>query len=231
MTTGDLALAQLVAVATSGQLAGYSLTAGMIALSPDIATAERMAELSRREYDEWRAMRAHLAELTDLPEGLLLHQRPLFDDFFAGATDHGWEHACAALAFGWSIANDFLDKISRRLPEPTRGMIREASNRRDVEVFALEQLRHTVRTEQDRERMRGIVAQLLGKALAGFQRAMQETDALEVLLAGDDVAGDGVPVDDELGNEEPGVASRQFAVEILSRHRARLAQLGIDDPD
>lgn len=217
MTNDDLALAQLVAAATSGQLAGYAVAAGLIPASPDVQSAERLAHLSRSEFDDWVRLRSHLGELTDLPDGLLTRQRPLFDEFFAGATEHGWEHGCTALAFGWSIANDFLTRIAPRLPDETRNLVEQVCASREVERFALAQLQGMVTTDGDRERIRGIVAELLGRALAGFQRAMQDTDALEVLLDADDDA--------------PGVASRQFAVDLLASHRARLSALGIDDPD
>lgn len=216
MSTDDLALAQLIAAAAWGQLAGAALTAAVVPLSPDVQVAEELADLADREYDRWRVIRGHLATLTDLPEALLTRQRPLFDEFFEGATDHGWEHACAVLAFGWSIANDFLHEIAPSLPERTRVVLDEIADNHDVERFALAQLRERVTTAEDRERMRAIVADLLGRALAGFQRAMQDTDALEVLLDSD---------------AQPGVASRQFAIDLLSRHRSRLAELGIDDPD
>jgi hypothetical protein len=216
MSDDDLALAQFVAAATYGQLAGYSLAAGMVGMSPDVSVAEELARLSAREYEEYRILREHLDELTDLPEGLLARQRPVFDEFFDGAIDHGWDHACAALAFGWSIANDFLTMMSPRLPEQTRDVIARVTTHQDIEEFALAQLREVVASEEDRERMRGIVSELLGKALAGYQRAMQDTDALAVLLE---------------DHDEPDVATRQLAIDILANHRRRLAELGIDDPD
>lgn len=216
MSDEDLALAQFVASAAYGQLAGYGLTAAMITMSPDITVAEELARLSAVEYEEYLVLRRHLDDLTDLPEGLLARQRPVFDDFFEGATDHGWDCACAALAFGWSIANDFLTMMSPRLPQATQDVIARVSTHQAVEEFALAQLREVVVSDEDRDRMRRIVSDLLGKALAGYQRAMQETDALAVLLEGTD---------------EPDVATRQLAIDILANHRRRLAELGIDDPD
>ena len=41
MTQDRLALAQLVAAATYGQLAGFSLTAALVRSAPDVAVAER----------------------------------------------------------------------------------------------------------------------------------------------------------------------------------------------
>lgn len=214
MSESDLALAQFVAAATYGQLAGYSLTSSMIAMAPDIAVSDELARLADREYDEYVVLRGHLDELTDLSEGLLDRQRPVFDDFFAGATD-SWDRGCATLAFGWAIANDFLKMLAPRLPAATRDVVDKVVSHQHVERFAIQQLQAVVITDQDRQRMRGIVSDLLGRALSGYQQAMQDTDALEVLL----------------DDEERGVATRELAIDILANHRRRLAALGIDDPD
>lgn len=214
MSEADLALAQFVAASTYGQLAGYSLTSSMIAMAPDIVASEELARLADREYDEYVILRTHLDELTDLAEGLLDRQRLVFDEFFAGATDR-WETGLATLAFGWAIANDFLKMLAPRLPTATRDILAEVVSHQDVEPFAMQQLQAVVVTDQDRERMRAIVAELLGRALRGYQQAMQDTDALEVLL----------------DDEERGVATRELAIDILANHRRRMAALGIDDPD
>lgn len=215
MSQDDLALAQLVAAATYGQLAGFSLTAALVRLAPDIEVAEELARLSSREYAEYEVLRTHLDELTDLPEGLLARQRPAFDDFFAGA-GHQWDHGCAALAFGWAIANDFLTMMSPHLPEPTRDVFAQVVAHQDVESFALEQLQPIVAVPEDRDRLRAFVQEMLGLALAGYQRVMHDTDALEILLEDD---------------ADEGVATRELAIDILANHRRRLAALGIDDPD
>lgn len=214
MTTDDLALAQLVAAATYGQLSGYSLTAALVRLAPDIAVAEELARLSAREYAEYQVLRAHLDELTDLPEGLLARQRPAFDDFFANAAER-WDQGCAVLAFGWPIANDFLSMLSPRLPEPTRAVFEQVVAHQDVESFALAQLGAVVATPEDRHRIRVVVKELLGLALAGYQQVMQDTDALEILLE----------------DAQDGVATRELAIDVLANHRRRLAELGIEDPD
>ncbi len=214
MSQDDMALAQLVAAATYGQLAGFSLTAALVRIAPDIAVAEELARLSAREYAEYEVLRTHLDELTDLPEGLLARQRPAFDDFFANAAEQ-WDQGCAVLAFGWAIANDFLTMLSPRLPEATREVFGQVVAHQDVEAFALDQLAEVVASSEDRQRIRVIVKELLGLALAGYQQVMHDTDALEILLEdGDD-----------------GVATRELAIDILANHRRRLAALGIDDPD
>ncbi|HKJ56720.1 MAG TPA: ferritin-like fold-containing protein [Nitriliruptoraceae bacterium] len=215
MSQDDLALAQLVAAATYGQLAGFSLTAALVRLAPDIEVAEELARLSSREYAEYEVLRTHLDELTDLPEGLLARQRPAFDEFFAGAGQQ-WDHGCATLAFGWAIANDFLTMLSPRLPEPTRHVFAQVVAHQEVESFALEQLQPIVAVPEDRDRLRAFVQEMLGLALAGYQRVMHDTDALQILL------------DDDA---DEGVATRELAIDILANHRRRLAALGIDDPD
>ena len=64
-----------------------------------------------------------------------------------------------------------------------------------------------------------MVADMLGRALTGYQGAMADTDALQVLLL--DAADDG----DEHGE----ALVRRVAVRVLENHRRRMHALGIED--
>ena len=214
--TDDLAVGELVAALTYGQLEAYSVAASAIVLAPDVAAAEELARTAQGEYEEYRRLRSDLDELTDLPHALLERRRRDFDAFFEDATSHGWDHACAVLAFGWSIARDFLTMVAPRLPDDTRAVVDSIVVGRDTERFALDQLRTRITTDEQREEMRSRVATLVGRALAGYQEAIGDSDALAIVL-GDESAGG-----DEL---------RRLAVDVMANHHRRLAALGIDEPE
>jgi hypothetical protein len=209
----DLALVQLVGAVAYGQLRAWSAAAASVPAAPDVATSEQLAELTGRSWDLWRAWRAHLDTLTDLPTAVVERQRGAFDDFFAGGGDD-WEHACIVLAFSWPIAQDFTARLAPRLPSPTRELALELAAGDDgVADFALGQLAVSVHDDADRDRVRSRVAELVGRALAGYQRAVLDTDALEVLL-------------DDGGDE----GTRRLAIDVMASHHRRLAALGLDDP-
>lgn len=216
MAVDDLAVGELVAAITWGQLEAYAAAVSAVVLAPDVADAEELARMSRAEYDEYRRLRDHLDELTDLPEALLERRRGDFHAFFEGATDHGWDHACAVLAFGWSVARDFLTMIAPRLPEATRAVVEAVVVDRDIQRFALDQLRGRITGPEQRARMRSTIATLVGRALAGYQEAVGDSDALAIVL-GDESAG---------GDE-----ARRLAIDIMANHHRRLAALGIDEPE
>jgi hypothetical protein len=60
---------------------------------------------------------------------------------------------------------------------------------------------------------------MLGRALTGYQGAMAETDALQVLLL--EAGGE-----DDVGGE---ALVRRVAVHVLEQHRRRMHALGIED--
>ena len=60
---------------------------------------------------------------------------------------------------------------------------------------------------------------MLGRALTGYQGAMADTDALQVLLL---QAG-------EADDDEGEALVRRVAVRVLEEHRRRMHALGIDD--
>ncbi len=211
---GDLALVQLVGALAYGQLRAWSAAAASVPAAPDVATSEELARRTGRAFDLWRTWRSHLDTLTDLPTAVVERQRGAFDDFFAAGGDDDWEQACIVLAFSWPIAQDFTARLAPHLPGATRELALELAAGDDgLAEFALGQLAASLHDEQDRDRVRGRVAELVGRALAGYQQAVLDTDALEVLL-GDD------------GDD----ATRRLAIDVMASHHRRLAALGLDDP-
>lgn len=208
-----LAQVQLVGALTYGQLRAWSAAAAAVPLAPDVRTSEQLARLTVRGHELWATLRAHLGTLTDLPDAVLERQREAFDDFFADVASTDWEHACTVLAFGWPIARDFADLVASNLAGPTGDLLAELAASNDgVEAFALDQLR-TMATD-DVERLRARAGEVVGSALTNYQRAVADSDALDVLLEATD----------------PGTV-RRLAIDVWARHHRRLAALGIDDPE
>lgn len=214
----ELALVELVASLACGYLQSFSVAAAAIPLAPDMQTAQRMAEMAQRELQAHRRLRAHLDDLTDLSQAVMQRQRRVFEPFFEGATDHHWEHACVVFAFGWSIARDFLRLVAPNLPTATRQVVMEARGDDTMERFAMDQLRAHLDTDARREQVQAQSAELVGRALTGYQAVSDDTGAIGVLLGGND-------------RDAAQDQTRRLAIDVMTNHHRRLAELGLDEPE
>jgi len=214
----ELATVELLGVLAYGQLRSFGAMSSAVRFAPDARSADRIAGFARREYDAYEALTQHLGELTALPTAAMDRQKGLFDAFFARAPLDDWFGASVFFAFGIPLARDFMRTVVPML-DPASGdvVLRTLQDRADVEQAAVALLRAQLATDVLRERARGIVADLLGQALTAFQQAAGDSDALKVLLGG-----------------EQGAAStevRRLAMELLTAHRGRLVELGLEDPE
>lgn len=230
VTTGDpedpsraertrLATVELLGAVTYGQLRAFQVTASAIAVAPDARTADRLADFAVREHEAYVVLRDHLVDETDLAAAVIDRQREVFDAYFDGIDLPDWRSACTFFAVGLPIAADFSREVA---PALGRGaaevVIRALADRDPFEQWVLEQVQEQMQDDEDVEQVRGLVADMLGRALTGYQGAMADTDALHVLLLEVDDEGEG-------GHE----LVRRVAIRVLERHRRRMHALGIDD--
>lgn len=222
MSVGDadrrLATVELLGVLAYGQLRAFGAMSGAVRFAPDSRTAHRIAEFADREHAAYRALHDHLAALTDLPTAAMDRQKGLFDRFFARAPLDDWFGAMVFFAFGIPLARDFMRTVVPLLdPDSGDVVLRTLQDRAEVEAAAVALLRSELVDDATRERARSIVADLLGQALTSFQQAAGETDALSVLLGAEDDAAS--------------VEVRRLAMDLLTAHRGRLVELGLEDPE
>lgn len=216
-----LATVELLGAVTYGQLRAFQVTASAIALAPDARTADRLADFAVHEHEAYVVLRDHLVDETDLAAAVIDRQREVFDTYFDAIDLPDWRSACSFFAVGLPIAADFSREVAPALVPRTAEVVTSAlADRGPFEQWVLEQLQDQMRTDDDVEKVRGLVADMLGRALTGYQGAMADTDALQVLLLGADEGGD------EGGGHD---LVRRVAVRVLENHRRRMHALGIDD--
>jgi hypothetical protein len=219
-TSVELATVELLGALAYGQLRSFEVTARAIRHAPDSHAADALAEFAMREHAGYALLRDHLASLTDLPEAVMDRQKPHFDAYFDRVpVDEDWFSACAFFAFGLPIAADFGRDLAPALDRATALVVVGAlSDRGPFERFVIDQLREQLHDDEAIERARHLVADVLGRALTGFQGVMSDTDALKVLL---DAA------------REPGETGearvKRLAIEVMSGHRRRVVALGLED--
>ncbi len=212
-----LATVELLGILAYGQLRSFGAMSSAVQFAPDARAADRIATFARREHEAYEALHRHLAELTTVPTAAMDRQKGLFDRFFARAPLGDWFGACVFFAFGIPLARDFMRTVVPML-DPASGdvVLRTLQDRAGVEEAAVTLLRAQLTTDSLRERARGIVADLLGQALTAFQQAAGDSGALQVLLGGAEDASSEV---------------RSLAMALLTAHRARLVELGLEEPE
>jgi hypothetical protein len=219
-TTVELATVELLGALAYGQLRSFEVTARAVRHAPDSRTADALAEFAVREHAGYALLRDHLARLTDLPEAVMDRQKPHFDAYFDRVpVDDDWFAACTFFALGLPIASDFGRELAPALDHGTALVVVGAlSDRGPFERFATEQLQAQLLDDDARERARHLVADVLGRALTGFQGVIADTDALKVLLE---------------AAREPGESGearvKRLAIEVLSGHRRRVIAIGLED--
>lgn len=215
-----LATVELLGVLAYGQLRSFAAMAAAVRFAPDARAADRIAGFAAAEHAAYRLLHDRLAALTDLPTAAMDRQKGLFDRYFARAPLDDWFGAMVFFAFGIPLARDFLRTVVPMLDAESGDVVlRGLEDRADVEAAALALLRSELVDEDVRERARRLIADLLGQALASFQQAAGDSDALAVLLR---VDGE----DDDAAGEV-----RRLAMGLLTAHRGRLVELGLEDPD
>lgn len=213
-----LATVELLGVLAYGQLRSFGAMSAAVRFAPDARAADRIAGFARREHDAYQVLHDHLATLTDLPTAAMDRQKGLFDRFFGRAPLDDWFGASVFFAFGIPLARDFMRTVVPMLdPDSGDVVLRTLQDRAEVEAAAIGLLRSELTSDVARERARAIVADLLGQALTSFQQAAGDSDALSILLGTED--------------DESSVEVRRLAMGLLTAHRGRLVELGLEDPE
>jgi len=217
----ELATVELLGALAYGQLRSFEATARLIGLAPDARTADTVAGVARHEHEAYVRLRDHLATRTQLATAVMDRQKPFFDAYFDRAPLDDWFGASVFFALGLPIASDFARAIAPVLDDDAAAAVTTAlADRGLFEQGATEQLAAQLVDDEHRERARSLTADLLGRALTSYQGVVSDTDALKVLLAAD------TPED---ANAEQRV--KRLAIEVLSAHRRRAVELGLEDLD
>lgn len=209
-----LATVELLGALTYAQLRSFEVTARAVRSAPGVREAETVAGFAAAEHTSYRLLRDHLEELTDLAVAVMERQRARIDDYFDRAPVDRWVDACTFFAVGLPLAADFTRQIAPALdPATAEVLVRALADRGPFERFALERLAAALADADEAEhaRLRRLVADVTGRALTGFQAAITDSDALEVLL----------------GDSADRV--REVAIKVLEGHRRRMHALGLDD--
>lgn len=216
----ELATIELLGALAYGQLRAFEATARTIPHAPTTKLADELAAFAAGEYERYTRLRDELGRRTELPAAVMDRQRHRFDDFFDHAPLTDWFGASVFFAIGLPIASDFGRAIAPVLPADLAVLVVDALDRGAAESLANQQALAILTDASARQRARHLVADILGRALTGFQAAMDDTDALRILLDADCRPG-------ESGEQRV----KRLAITVLEGHRRRSVELGLEDLD
>ncbi|MEX2324880.1 MAG: ferritin-like fold-containing protein [Nitriliruptoraceae bacterium] len=216
----ELATIELLGALAYGQLRAFEATARTVPHAPTTKLADELASFAVGEHERYIRLRDELARRTELPVAVMDRQRHRFDDYFDHAPLTDWFGASMFFAIGLPMASDFGRAIAPVLPADLAKLVVETLDRGAAEALAAQQARAILTDEAARQRARHLLADMLGRALTGFQAVMDDTDALMVLLDADRRPG-------ESGEQRV----KRLAITVLEGHRRRTVALGLEDLD
>jgi hypothetical protein len=208
------AAARIVGALAYALLRVFQLSASVSRTAPSIALQERQAGFAIEEFDRYQVLRRRLSSLTDDPEAAMAQFRAPLDFFYDAAPTQTWLDAQVFQYVGDAISTDFADLIGPHLDEKTAASVRDAlSGRGAHEAFALEQILSVLGADPEAEaRVAAVTGMIVGNALGRLREALLASDALGVVLGGEEEV-------------------KGLVLELLGRHRERLERMGLDRVD
>jgi hypothetical protein len=211
----EQAVASVIGGLTYALLRVFQMAAAVVAAAPTLALAERQAAFAIEEFERFRILRRRLNALTRDPDGAMARYRPALDAFYATSPTSDWLDAQVFHFVGDAITDDFAEMLAPHLDERTSRAVRDALTGRAVhEAFAIEQIDWAIATEgaPTEERVKSVAGKIVGDALSRLRETLLDSDALVVVLGGED-------------------AVKDLVLELLGRHRERLERLGVERVD
>ncbi|MEX2557624.1 MAG: ferritin-like fold-containing protein [Actinomycetota bacterium] len=210
----DEAAARIVGALAYALLRVFDLSASVSRTAPTIALQERQAGFAIEEFERYQVLRRRLASLTPDPESAMAQFRGALDFFYDAAPTQTWLDAQVFQYVGDAISADFAELIGPHLDEKTAASVRDAIAGRGAHAaFALEHILQILGSDPEAEgRVAAVTGMIVGNALGRLREALLASDALAVVLGGEEEV-------------------KALVLELLGRHRERLERLGLDRVD
>jgi hypothetical protein len=210
----DEAAARIVGALAYALLRVFQLSASVSRTAPTIALQERQAGFAIEEFERYQVLRRRLASLTPDPETAMAQFRGALDFFYDAAPTQTWLDAQVFQYVGDAISADFAELIGPHLDEKTAAAVRDAiAGRGAHEAFALEHILQILGSDPEAEgRVAAVTGMIVGNALGRLREALLASDALAIVLGGEEEV-------------------KQLVLELLGRHRERLERMGLDRVD
>lgn len=208
------AVPEVLGALAYGLLRVFRLSAAAAASAPTIALAERQADFAVEELERFRILRRRLDRITGDVEAAVARFRGPLDAFFDAAPVEDWLSVQVFQFLGDAIATDFAGLLAGHIDPRSAASVREALGGRGAhEAFALEQVRAVLTSDPTAsERAVKVAGSIVGRALGSLREAVLDSDALAIVLGGEQEV-------------------KALVMELLANHRERLERLGLEPVD
>lgn len=211
----ERALAEVLGALAFALLRVFQVTAAASSVAPTMELRERQAAFAVEIFERYRFIRRRLEALTTDPEAAMDRLRGPLDAFYDSVPGGDWIDAQVFHYIGESITSDFAGLLTPSLDDRTAAAVREALTGHAAQAaFALDQIRETLAAggEEMEQRVAKAAGRVVGEGLNRLRETFLDSDALAVVLGGEDRVKD-------------------LVLELLGRHRERMEQLGVDRLD
>lgn len=205
------ALAEVLGALAYALLRVFQLSAAATAVAPSMALAEAQGDFAVEELERYRRLRRRVDVISPSGEQVMLRFKRPLDAFFEAAPTDDWLSVQVFQFLGDAIAADFAGLLASHVDADSALSVREAlGSRSSHEAFALAQARKVMAEDPSAaERAVKVAGTIVGSALNSLREAVLESDALAVLLGGEDEV-------------------KQLVMDLLANHRERLERLGLE---
>ena len=205
-------MAEVLGAFSFGERLAHRRSEEAVALAPDDRTRKTQQHVADREAQNASLVEARLRELgsPELEEAF----RPFFEAFFQRTEPATWLEAQAFHYVGDALVRDLADALAPVLDTVSAEVVRRAlSDRDEQESFALDEISREIDGDpRAAERLAVYTRRVIGEALTQTRRALDETDALQRLLGGQE-------------------GEKRLPLDLLGRHRERLDRMGVEAVD
>jgi hypothetical protein len=212
MEESSRAVAEVLGAFSMGERLAQRRAEEAVALAPDGRTRKAQEHVARREAQNASLVEARLRELgsPEMEEAF----RPFFEAFFQRTEPATWLEAQAFHYVGDALVRDLADALAPVLDRVSAEVVRRAlSDRDEQESFALDEISREIDGDpRAAERLAVYTRRVIGEALTQTRRALDETDALQRLLGGQE-------------------GEKRLLLDLLGRHRERLDRMGVESVD
>lgn len=202
-------LAELLAALAYGEKLARQRAEKAVRMAPHEGARKHQEHVATREAQNEELIEARVNEIGSLDLGDPV--RPFFDAFFERTEPSDWLEAQAFHYVGDAMVRDFAEVLTPQLDPVSAEVIRRTLVDRDEqEAFALDELTRGIEEDPStRDRVASYARRVIGEALTQTSKALNESNAIRVLLGGPD-------------------GEKRVLLDLLERHRVRFDRLGIE---
>lgn len=214
--TADANALAVLGMLGSLQLSGFSRLAADAVAAPDLGRRLELVRLAGTTLERLEQVAERVAELGSDLEAAMAPYAGMLTDFDARTTPSSWEERLLKSYVGYEVADDFCRTVGEPLPEPTRGLVREALSSKAQTALVVRSLEESCAHDATlAARLALWGRRLVGEALTVVQKVIADRPELRDLVV------------QAYADAPPGEAQTRLFAHLTAEHSRRMERLGL----